>query len=146
MGRKHLYFLLSVSGMHLLISPSLQMHSNIQGTIPLLVLNEEKKLSLFPMLFLHNEAPHPSNSASWTNVPCVSTETEFPLGKWVHVGCEVSYLFSSIFMVIWIRTTDFIEVFPRLFIWNFDNLILRVLLMPNFVLWVVKMLHLSIKC
>lgn len=67
-----------------------QMHSDIEGTIPLLALNEEKKLTLFPLLFLHKEAPHPRISASWANVPSASAEAECPLGKWVHVGCEVA--------------------------------------------------------
>ncbi|XXG75668.1 hypothetical protein AAC387_Pa08g0190 [Persea americana] len=67
-----------------------QTHPDTDGSIPLLALNEEQKLLLFPMLFLHEEAPQPCNSASWTNVPCIAADTEFPLGKWVHVGCEVA--------------------------------------------------------
>ncbi|OVA02476.1 SH2 domain [Macleaya cordata] len=67
-----------------------QMHFGVEGDAPFLVLNKEKKLTLLPLLFLHEEAPCPANYTSWTEVPCASAVIEFPLAKWVHVGCEVS--------------------------------------------------------
>ncbi|KAL2496563.1 SH2 domain protein B [Forsythia ovata] len=56
---------------------------------PFLWLNEKKKMMLFPLHFLHQEAPDPDNVIPWMEVPCASTEMEFPEKKWVHVGCEV---------------------------------------------------------
>ncbi|XP_010274602.1 PREDICTED: uncharacterized protein LOC104609879 [Nelumbo nucifera] len=64
--------------------------SDIEGDAPFLVLNEEKKMTLFPLLSLHEEAPHPRNSTSLFKIPCISSEVECPLEKWVHVGCEAS--------------------------------------------------------
>ena len=57
---------------------------------PFLVLDENKKMILLPLTLLHKEAPDPVNTASWTEVPNVSTTDEFPLQRWVHVGCEVT--------------------------------------------------------
>lgn len=56
---------------------------------PFLVLDDNKKMMLLPLTLLHKEAPDPVNISSWTEVPNVSTKAEFPLQKWVHVGCEV---------------------------------------------------------
>ncbi|KAM6584974.1 hypothetical protein CsatB_011976 [Cannabis sativa] len=58
------------------------------GHSPFLVINE-KEVMLFPLLPLNNEAQNSSNPASSSEVPCASVETEFPLEKWVHFGCEV---------------------------------------------------------
>ncbi|KAB1216366.1 hypothetical protein CJ030_MR4G000599 [Morella rubra] len=68
----------------------MQLHSDGSGSTPFLVLNEKKKIMLLPLFLLHKEAPNPSNSTSWKEVPHASMESEFPLGKWIHVGCEVS--------------------------------------------------------
>ena len=109
---------------------SLQTHPDTDGSIPLLALNEEQKLMLFPMLFLHEEAPQPCNSASWTNVPCIAADTEFPLGKWVHVGCEVSCQFTGTLLFSWSpewKATGLPENLP--FIWRFficNNLTLKI--------------------
>ncbi|CAN8292962.1 unnamed protein product [Cochlearia groenlandica] len=67
-----------------------QVHSGISVSAPFLVLDENKKMILLPLTLLHKEAPDPVNTSSWTEVPNVSTKSEFPLHKWVHVGCEVS--------------------------------------------------------
>ncbi|XP_042515838.1 SH2 domain-containing protein A-like [Macadamia integrifolia] len=67
-----------------------QVNSDIEDDAPFLVLNEEKKMMLFPFSFLHNEAPNPGDSTSWIGVPSASSKIECPLDKWVHVGCEVS--------------------------------------------------------
>ncbi|KAG8386492.1 hypothetical protein BUALT_Bualt03G0154200 [Buddleja alternifolia] len=62
---------------------------DVTSNVPFLWLDEKKKLMLFPLLFLHQEAPDRDNSTPWMGVPCASTKIEFPLKKWVHVGCEV---------------------------------------------------------
>ncbi|VVA91602.1 unnamed protein product [Arabis nemorensis] len=67
-----------------------QVHSDMSVSAPFLVLDENKKMMLLPLTLLHKEAPDPVNISSWTEVPNVSTNAEFPLQKWVHVGCEVS--------------------------------------------------------
>ncbi|KAL3651109.1 hypothetical protein CASFOL_007512 [Castilleja foliolosa] len=61
----------------------------VRSSVPFLWLDEKKRLKLSPVLFLHEEAPGPTNSIAWADVPCASTEFEFPVKKWVHVGCEV---------------------------------------------------------
>ncbi|KAE9457969.1 hypothetical protein C3L33_10128, partial [Rhododendron williamsianum] len=66
------------------------MHSEIARCVPFLVLDEEKKMMLFPLLFLHKEAPSPHNSTAWVEIPHASTKTAFSFAKWVHVGCEVA--------------------------------------------------------
>ncbi|KAK6946584.1 hypothetical protein RJ641_000057 [Dillenia turbinata] len=55
--------------------------------IPFLVLNEKRKMMLFPLC---KEAPVPSGSTSSDEVLYASFETVFPLEKWVHIGCEAS--------------------------------------------------------
>ncbi|XP_024008335.1 SH2 domain-containing protein A [Eutrema salsugineum] len=67
-----------------------QVHSGMCVSAPFLVLDENKKMMLLPLTLLHKEAPDPVNTSSWTEVPNVSTKAEFPLQKWVQVGCEVS--------------------------------------------------------
>ncbi|KAK3009345.1 hypothetical protein RJ639_013081, partial [Escallonia herrerae] len=65
-------------------------HPDITSSIPFLALNGKKEMMLFPLLFMHQEAPSPTNSASWTDVPCSPAKMEVPLKKWFHVGCQVS--------------------------------------------------------
>lgn len=69
----------------------LQLHSEISGSAPFLVLNEKKKMMMFPLTFLPKESPDPANADLWKDVPRVSTENEISLGKWIHVGCEVHF-------------------------------------------------------
>ncbi|GFQ06423.1 hypothetical protein PHJA_002786300 [Phtheirospermum japonicum] len=66
-----------------------QNHPDVTSSVPFLWLDEKKRLKLYPLLFLHEEAPGTTNPIAWTDVPCASTEFEFPVKKWVHVGCEV---------------------------------------------------------
>lgn len=66
-----------------------QKHPEIASSAPFLWLNEKKKMTLFPLYFLHQEALDPDNMVPWMEVPGASTEMEFPEKKWVHVGCEV---------------------------------------------------------
>ncbi|KAL0723692.1 hypothetical protein Bca4012_038291 [Brassica carinata] len=75
-----------------------QVHSDMSFSAPFLVLDENKKMILLPMTLLHKEAPDPVNTASWTEVPNVSTTAEFPLQKWVHVGCEVSRNYMRLYI------------------------------------------------
>jgi hypothetical protein len=67
-----------------------QVHSDSVGSAPFLLIDKKKRMMLLPLLLLHKEAPDPDNSTSWLEVPHASTEIEFPLEKWIHVGCEVS--------------------------------------------------------
>ncbi|XP_021895061.1 uncharacterized protein LOC110812561 isoform X1 [Carica papaya] len=67
-----------------------QVHMDMSVSAPFLVLNENKMMMLLPLTLLHREAPDPGNTASWTEVPNVPMKIEFPLEKWIHVGCEVS--------------------------------------------------------
>ncbi|KAL0306628.1 UNVERIFIED_CONTAM: SH2 domain-containing protein A [Sesamum radiatum] len=84
-------FLFSVVVGGELVEESLNLwkHQDIASSVPFLWLDDKKRLKLFPLLFLHEEAPDPDNSIQWTGIPCASTEIEFPIKKWVHVGCEV---------------------------------------------------------
>ncbi|KAF7115272.1 hypothetical protein RHSIM_RhsimUnG0060100 [Rhododendron simsii] len=68
----------------------MQTHSEIAGIVPFLVLDEENKMMLFPLLFLHKEAPSPPNPTSGVEVPHASAKIAFSFDKWVHVGCEVA--------------------------------------------------------
>lgn len=65
-------------------------------------------MMLLPLLFLHKEAPDPGNSSSVTQVPYASADTEFPLEKWVHVGCEVFYYHPTSLTII-LNKVDYIE-------------------------------------
>lgn len=68
----------------------MQVHPDTTCSVPFLVLNEKKKLMLSPLHFLHHEAPSPGDSWLPENT-CASAKIEFPMKKWVHVGCEVCY-------------------------------------------------------
>lgn len=72
------------------------MQVDTDGTcsVPFLGLNEKKKLLLFPLGFLHQEAPSAGDQL-WMENRCASSKSEFPLKKWVHVGCEVYKLTAS---------------------------------------------------
>lgn len=85
-----LWIYLNTSGTPLPIIIIQQAHSDTSSSVPFLALNKEKHMMLFPLLFLHKEAPDQENSASLTEIPCACSEIEFPTDKWVHVGCEVS--------------------------------------------------------
>jgi len=69
----------------------LQIHSDISESAPFLVINDNKRINILPVLHLHEEAPV-TCMGPWTEVPHVTVDFEFPLEKWVHVGCEVSYV------------------------------------------------------
>ncbi|PNY05274.1 SH2 domain protein [Trifolium pratense] len=63
-------------------------HSDISESGPFLVINDNKRINVLPVLYLHQEAPV-TWTGPWTEVPHVTVDFEFPLEKWVHVGCEV---------------------------------------------------------
>lgn len=69
----------------------LQIHSDISESAPFLVINDKKRINVLPVLYLHEEAPV-TCMGPWTEVPHVTVDFEFPLEKWIHVGCEVSYV------------------------------------------------------
>ena len=69
----------------------MQIHSDISESAPFLVINDNKRINVLPVLYLHEEAPV-TCMGPWTEVPHVTVDFEFPLEKWVHVGCEVSYV------------------------------------------------------
>ncbi|KAM7503873.1 hypothetical protein LguiB_002777 [Lonicera macranthoides] len=75
-----------------------QVHPDIASAFPFLSLHENKKIMLSPLLFLHQEAPTPTNSIPWTEVPCAASKMDFPSMKWVHVGCEVAVDFVRLYI------------------------------------------------
>lgn len=82
----HNKFLKHGSFYHLYV---MQKHPDVSCNVPFLYLDNEKKLKLFPLLFIYKETPSPDNPIPLAEVPCASSETEFPMKKWVHVSCEV---------------------------------------------------------
>ena len=72
----------------------MQKHPDVTPDLPFLYLDDNKKMKLFPFLYMYKEAPNPDKPIPLTEVPCVSTGIEFPMKKWVHIGCEVFGLLS----------------------------------------------------
>lgn len=66
-----------------------QMTAGADNKLPFLVLSEQNKLLLFPLLRLHREAPSLSSFYPWTDTTNLSSVNECPLEKWIHIGCEV---------------------------------------------------------
>lgn len=62
-----------------------QEHPDVTSHAPFLLLDERKKILLFPSLISSH-----SNITSWREVAHAISECEFPTKKWVHVGCEVT--------------------------------------------------------
>ena len=67
----------------------MQVQSGATGGAPFLFLSEKKKMVLLPLGILHKEAPETCDSTALLEVPHVAMETEFPMEKWIHIGCEV---------------------------------------------------------
>ncbi|KAI5420344.1 SH2 domain-containing protein A isoform X1 [Lathyrus oleraceus] len=65
-----------------------QVHDDISESAPFLVISDNNRINVFPVLYLHEGAPATCMS-SWTEVPHATVDFEFPLEKWVHIGCEV---------------------------------------------------------
>ncbi|XP_027354900.1 SH2 domain-containing protein A-like isoform X2 [Abrus precatorius] len=66
-----------------------QVYSDISESAPFLVINDNKRINMLPVLLLHEEAPDTGNINSWADISHATVDFEFPLEKWVHVGCEV---------------------------------------------------------
>ncbi|MCD7449013.1 hypothetical protein HAX54_048096 [Datura stramonium] len=62
-----------------------QEYPDVTSHAPFLLLDENKKILLFPSLISSH-----SNVTSWREVAHATSECEFPTKKWVHVGCEVT--------------------------------------------------------
>jgi len=71
---------------------ALQVYSDISESAPFLVIDDNKRIHLLPVVLLHEEAPDTGNINSWAEVPHATVDFKFPLEKWVHVGCQVSYI------------------------------------------------------
>ncbi|XP_054816947.1 SH2 domain-containing protein A-like [Prosopis cineraria] len=67
-----------------------QVLSDISESAPFLVINDNKRINLLPVILLHEEAPNVGDVNSWTEVPHATVDFEFPLEKWVHVGFEIT--------------------------------------------------------
>ncbi|KAL9298115.1 hypothetical protein ACSQ67_024011 [Phaseolus vulgaris] len=66
-----------------------QVYSDISESAPFLVIDDNKRIHLLPLLLLHEEAPDTGNINSWAEVPHATVDFKFPLEKWVHVECQV---------------------------------------------------------
>ncbi|KAK7342850.1 hypothetical protein VNO80_25806 [Phaseolus coccineus] len=66
-----------------------QVYSDISESAPFLVIDDNKRIHLLPVLLLHEEAPDTGNINSWAEVPHATVDFKFPLEKWVHVECQV---------------------------------------------------------
>ncbi|XP_065029568.1 SH2 domain-containing protein A-like isoform X1 [Musa acuminata AAA Group] len=67
-----------------------QKTSECEDEAPFLVLNEENKLILLPLILIHKEAPSSENPFPWTDMFHTAAEMDCPLEKWFHVGCQVA--------------------------------------------------------
>ncbi|KAK4285820.1 hypothetical protein QN277_002466 [Acacia crassicarpa] len=67
-----------------------QVRSDISESAPFLVINDNKRINLLPVILLHEEAPNVGDVKSWTEVPHATVDIEFSLEKWIHVGCEIT--------------------------------------------------------
>ncbi|KAJ8426713.1 hypothetical protein Cgig2_000340 [Carnegiea gigantea] len=64
----------------------LQLHSKT----PFLCLRADRRIAFSPPISLENEDADSSRPTSLAKAPSVVPEEEFPLERWVHLGCEVS--------------------------------------------------------
>ncbi|XP_038898307.1 SH2 domain-containing protein A-like isoform X2 [Benincasa hispida] len=62
------------------------------GMTPFLILSERNRLKIMPLNTLHkaDEDSSPGSSSSGDVVPHEYLDIDFPMEKWVHIGCEVS--------------------------------------------------------
>lgn len=58
---------------------------------PFLILSEWNRLKIMPLTTLHkaDEGSSPGSSSSANVVPHEYLDVDFPMEKWVHIGCEV---------------------------------------------------------
>lgn len=67
-----------------------QVNSDVKDGFPILVLNGDKRLTLLPPLPPQKESPDSEVSPFSSEKSYASSDSDFPFGKWVHVGCQVS--------------------------------------------------------
>lgn len=67
------------------------MQLDSSGMTPFLILSERNRLKIMPLTTLHkaDEGSSPGSSSSGNVVPHEYLDIDFPLEKWVHIGCEV---------------------------------------------------------
>eukprot|EP01018_Ginkgo_biloba_P005386 Gb_27441 [translate_table: standard] len=69
-----------------------QVHLDSETAVPFLTLDSDRKLALFPVLFLSCKKLDLDTAVAASIDKCsVTSELTCSLEKWVHVGCEVSY-------------------------------------------------------
>jgi len=69
----------------MLIFHPLQRHTKTS----FLFLREDRRIAFSPPIILENEDADSSRATSPAKAPSVVSEEEFPLERWVHLGCEV---------------------------------------------------------
>ncbi|XP_039155928.1 SH2 domain-containing protein A-like [Eucalyptus grandis] len=67
-----------------------EVNSDVKDGFPILVLNGDKRLTLLPSLPPQKESPDSEVSPFSSEKSYTSSDSKFPFGKWVHVGCQVS--------------------------------------------------------
>ncbi|KAL3752550.1 hypothetical protein ACJRO7_000025, partial [Eucalyptus globulus] len=67
-------------------------NSDVKDGFPILVLNGDKGLTLLPPLPPQKESPDSQVSPFSSEKSYASSDSEFPFGKWVHVGCQMENL------------------------------------------------------
>lgn len=69
-----------------------QVQLDSSGMTPFLILSERNRLKIMPLTTLHkaDEGSSPGSSSSGNVVPHEYLDIDFPLEKWVHIGCEFS--------------------------------------------------------
>ncbi|KAI3774920.1 hypothetical protein L1987_49483 [Smallanthus sonchifolius] len=63
-----------------------QHNSDMNSSAPFLALTANKEMVLYPIRFVHQEAPNGNEM----EIPTAKSKNEVPLNKWVHIGCEVA--------------------------------------------------------
>lgn len=92
-----------------------QVNSDVQDGFPILVLNENKRLVLLPPLSPQKESPDSEVSPFSSEKSYACSDSEFPFGKWVHVGCQVCI--SSVWITLLLGMRRFYtRVFNCLFL------------------------------
>ncbi|KGN55019.1 SH2 domain-containing protein B isoform X2 [Cucumis sativus] len=69
-----------------------QVQLDSSSMTPFLILSEWNRLKIMPLTTLHkaDEGSSPGSSSSANVVPHEYLDVDFPMEKWVHIGCEVS--------------------------------------------------------
>ncbi|KAG6512135.1 hypothetical protein ZIOFF_030230 [Zingiber officinale] len=75
-----------------------QKKSESEDEIPFIVLNEENKLVLLPLVLIHKEAPSSEHPFPWTDILHTASEIDCPLEKWFHVGCQVAEKYIRLYV------------------------------------------------